>query len=285
MKKVVQLLCLMLVWGLFTALGAYADEGPDRLYREGRFAEAEKAYAGLDMDHPRDARYRYNKGCAAYQKGDFKGAGAAFSSVLRRAKDPALRSRATYNLGNAAYRQGDFSSAAAYYKQAIAADPENEDAAYNLELTLRAMERQKKEQQENPSQPGREDRGESGKGQEKSPGRDGEGKDHPSGEAPSDGPSSAEKKQKDQAPGQGSGGESKGRGKGKGQDSGEGDLRAMKGPGGTAGEERSKAASLSMMDRKKAEALLENMKEDRSRFLRFQVPRDKRDGVSSGKDW
>ena len=40
-----------------------------------------------------------------------------------------------------------------------------------------------------------------------------------------------------------------------------------------------------MMDKKKAEALLDNIKENRSKYLRFQVPREKRGGVPSGKDW
>lgn len=40
-----------------------------------------------------------------------------------------------------------------------------------------------------------------------------------------------------------------------------------------------------VLDRKKAEALLDNLKEDRSRFLRFQIPEDKKRGVKSGKDW
>jgi hypothetical protein len=40
-----------------------------------------------------------------------------------------------------------------------------------------------------------------------------------------------------------------------------------------------------MLDKKKAEALLDNLQEDRSRFLQFQIPEDKRTGVTSGKDW
>jgi hypothetical protein len=42
---------------------------------------------------------------------------------------------------------------------------------------------------------------------------------------------------------------------------------------------------MSMIDKKKAEALLDNIKEDRSRFLQFLVPKEKRQGVESGKDW
>ena len=42
---------------------------------------------------------------------------------------------------------------------------------------------------------------------------------------------------------------------------------------------------VSMIDKKKAGALLDNIKEDRSRYLRLQIPQDKKNGVSSGKDW
>jgi len=40
-----------------------------------------------------------------------------------------------------------------------------------------------------------------------------------------------------------------------------------------------------MIDKKKAEALLDNIKEDRSKFFRFQLPGKRKDRVSSGKDW
>ena len=79
-----------------------AADPPDKLYRQGRYEEAEKAYAKADMDHPRDIRFRYNRGCAAFQNGQYKDADAAFSSVMRRAKDGNVRFRAAYNLGNSA---------------------------------------------------------------------------------------------------------------------------------------------------------------------------------------
>ena len=85
----------ILCFGVFFGTQVLAKENPDELYRQGRFAEAEKAYARSDMDHPKDIRYRYNRGCAAYQNGDFQGAMAAFSSVLRRAKDDEMRFKAT----------------------------------------------------------------------------------------------------------------------------------------------------------------------------------------------
>jgi Ca-activated chloride channel family protein len=49
-------------WGGPNALGATT---PDELYRQGKYEDAEKSYAQGDMDHPKDIRYRYDRGCAA----------------------------------------------------------------------------------------------------------------------------------------------------------------------------------------------------------------------------
>ena len=43
--------------------------------------------------------------------------------------------------------------------------------------------------------------------------------------------------------------------------------------------------AVSSTDRKKAEAWLDNIKENRQRFLQFQIPEDKQRGVASGKAW
>ena len=141
------IICLLFL--LLQNVGLAADP-PDKLYRQGRFEEAEKAYAKADMDHPKDIRFRYNRGCAAFQNGQYKEAEAAFSSVMRRAKDSDVRFRAGYNLGNTAYKQGDYVSAAEHYKAALAANPDSADARYNLELSLRAIEKMKQQQPEAP---------------------------------------------------------------------------------------------------------------------------------------
>jgi hypothetical protein len=44
-------------------------------------------------------------------------------------------------------------------------------------------------------------------------------------------------------------------------------------------------ASAAMIDKKKAEALLDNVQEDPSRFLQYQLSKEKRRGPRSGKDW
>ncbi|MFH1491632.1 MAG: tetratricopeptide repeat protein, partial [Pseudomonadota bacterium] len=252
---------------------------------------------GADMDHPRDIRYRYNRGCAAYQQGNYQGAQAAFSSVLRRTQDPRMRFSAAYNLGNTAFKQGDFASAAEYFRQAIILNPENEDVKYNLELSLRELERRKKEknqdQNQQAGQDGRQgekkkdqkDQGKDGKDQdadkkpgEKKQGRESSADNDKKGETPQDRDKETGDKKTERPDEAGQ------REKESPKDL-QGELKPLQDFKEEEGAGQKEGDALSSIDRKKAEALLDNMKEDRSRFLRLQVPPEKRGGVSSGKDW
>jgi Ca-activated chloride channel family protein len=288
-----------LLFGVTLPPGALAGENPDELYNQGRFAEAEKAYAASDMDHPKDTRYRYNRGCAAYQNSDYQGAAAAFSSVLRRAQDDETRFKSAYNLGNTAFKQGDLASAEAHYKQAILWNPGNKDAKYNLELVLRELEKQKQSKDQGPEQPSEQDAGKPEKKADQEKGdKQAKGPDKPSGEekTPDERTSQAKDQGKDKGPGQ-SGQDEPSQPK-EGAEPGErpkaeqdaaqdlsGELKPMQGLPEEKGHEQAQGAVMSMIDKKKAEALLDNVKEDRSKFLRLRVPEDKKHGVPSGKDW
>lgn len=284
---------------LISSSSAFATDHPDELYRQGRFAEAEKAYARSDMDHPKDVRYRYNRGCAAYQNSDYKGAMAAFSSVLKRIKDNDIRFKASYNLGNTACRQGDYKSAVAYFRQAILDNPTSEDARYNLEIALRELERSKKKKaeeeqnkqaQNGPGQP--KDKGDQSKTDKK-----GKEQDKTHGEKGSERESSQDKEKKESKgrPQSDRKGESKNpedAGPDEGRKTGHessgdlsGELKPLKDLPGKEEEGKKQVAPMAIINRKKAEALLDNIKEDPSRFLRFQVPDEKKRGVRSGKDW
>jgi len=272
---------------------AHGAEDPDALYREGRFAEAEKIYARSDMDHPMELKYRYNRGCADYQSGDYKGAMAAFSSVLKRADDKEIRFRAAYNLGNAAFKQGDAASAAEYYRQAIRIDPTQEHARHNLEIALRTLEAQKKEKEEKEKSSGQEaDRkdsqkeGEEDRGREKpspddSSGKDGDQEKKPDTENGADNPEEPKQQDEGEKPGQGQ----DQRTDKKSPKDLSGDLRPREVLPEPSEEPEGGPPAVSSMDKKKAEALLDNVTEDRAKLLQFQMPEGKRRGVVSGKDW
>ena len=265
------------------ATQSFADESPDELYRKGRYSEAEKLYTQKDMDHPQDIRYRYNRGCAAYQNSDFQGAHAAFSSAFRRAKDTETRYRASYNSGNAAFKQGNFEVAVAYYKNAILLNPESEEARYNMELALNKLEKQKRENEKKQQSPSHDDSGQAGdqKNQKK------EQSEKPSGKNEPDDTSHAKPEKKKDASG-----------KKEGQDAEKSSKSQQEQPQDLTGElsplhdlpkkeegDTPSGSHLPQLDKKKAEALLDNIQEDRSQFLRFQIPKDKTHGALSGKDW
>lgn len=294
-RRTVFLFLLGLIFS--TQAQAHATEDPDNLYRKGHFAEAEKAYERADMDHPRDVRFRYNRGCAAYQNGDYQVAGAAFSSVLKRAQDAEQKFKAAFNLGNVALKQGDAASALEYYKKAILYDPENEDAKYNLELALRELEKQKQKKTDKPRAQPEPDSGQthSQKDQPESA-ETGQGSGERS-QPPSEmgGPQNQEEERKE---GQTESGQTGGHQLEKEIGSDQPQQAKQETPKDLSGEltplqalpdaqesEEMPEGGVSLMDKKKAEALLDNITENRLRFLPMQIPEDKKHGVASGKDW
>ena len=76
---------------------------------------------------------------ADYEAGDYAGSAKSFAE-----QDDV---RNLYNLGNAMAHQGELDAAIEAYEQVLAVEPENEDAAYNLELVKELKNQQEQEQQ------------------------------------------------------------------------------------------------------------------------------------------
>ncbi len=292
-KTAFRLLLLSLVYGLIQCAFAtlsLATENPDELYRSGRFEKAEKVYGDMDMDNPKDIRYRYNRGCAAYQNGQYKEASASFSSVMRRAKDNDMRFKAAYNLGNTAFKQGDFESAARHYKQALIHDPSSEDARHNLELTLRALEKMKKEKAEEAKSEStgqnnikKEDKEGAKEPQKKKKGEDKASREKGSEEKSSDHRPSGPEKESE--PKRDEGAEKAGKPEKEHTENLSGELKPLQELPEMGKKDETSGPARSSIDKKKAEALLDNVKEDQSRFMRFVIPGEKQHGAPSGKDW
>lgn len=280
---------------LFLPNSALAAGQQDELYHQGRYEEAEKAYAKGDMDHPKDIRYRYNRGCAAFQNGQYKEASAAFSSVMKRAKDRKVRFKAVYNLGNTAFKQGDYASAASYYKQALTDHPNSEDARYNLELSLRALEKMKQKKPE--AQEAEPEMGDNKKEEEKDSGKNVQPKDEGSPKGDQEKKDTqggvSEKRQDDlkpedkEAPG---GNQNQGTARDEKSETETNEnlpgelkplqmLSELKKKNGELGDDKSAT------DKKRAEALLDNVQENPSGILRFMIPEENRHGTVSGRDW
>ena len=108
---------------------------------------------------------------ARYRAGDFAGSAAAFSE----AEDP----DGLYNLGNALARLGELDSAIDAYENALAIDPEMEDAAYNRDLIKDFKEEQQNAQgdqqgdQQSSSESGGQAQQSEGQSDSDQPGEDG----------------------------------------------------------------------------------------------------------------
>jgi len=126
----------------------WANENPEELYQKGHYQKAEQAFIKKDMDHPKDVRNRYNRGCASFQNANYEGASAAFRSALKRTDDKQISFSSAYNLGNSLFKQGDFQGAAQAFKQAIKINPGDEDSKYNYGLALKTIEENQKKEKE-----------------------------------------------------------------------------------------------------------------------------------------
>ena len=175
--------------------------------------------------------------------------------------------------------------------KAILSDPENADAKYNLELALKELRKAKEQQEQDSGKGSQKDSEQGGKGKQPDAGEKEEASKESPQEGSSDQKESAGQDQRDQQGKAESGQESATR-----QDEGRkaeqdppkdlsGDLQALQALSEAEDDSYVSDRAISSTDRKKAEALLDNIKENRQRFLKSQVPEDKQRGVASGKAW
>lgn len=117
-------------------------EGAASAYQEGLSSygsaqEVDETYYGLQN----------NLGLALHQNGDFEGAQNAFTEALAYAPYDQARSTPAYNAGNNAFRDQQLEQALEHYREALLADPKNEDARYNFEFVSRQLQEQQDQQQ------------------------------------------------------------------------------------------------------------------------------------------
>lgn len=121
----------------------------NRLYQEGRFAEAHQKYLEAMAEAPESPIIPFNDGNALYQDADYQRAMEAYQRAIE-TSDPRLASSAWYNLGNALYRQQQLEESLEAFKQALRLNPQDGDAKHNLERVLEQMQEQQQQQGDDP---------------------------------------------------------------------------------------------------------------------------------------
>jgi Ca-activated chloride channel family protein len=119
---------------------------------EEALAHYEKAVAKL----PADPGAHFDRGAALYALSRFDEAGQEFLRATE-AKDGALKEAAFFNLGNAFFKKDKFKEAVEAYKRALALDPRDQRAKWNLEIALR-KQKDDDEKKKNDDQDKKEDK-------------------------------------------------------------------------------------------------------------------------------
>jgi Ca-activated chloride channel family protein len=152
-----------------------SDQQAQKLLEEGSPADAAALFENPNW-----------RAVASYRAGDYTGSAAGFAGL-----DDI---DSLYNLGNSMARLGEFETAIDAYEEVLELDPDNEDAAYNLDLVRDMMEQQQDSQ--DGDQGNQQNSAESGGGAQQS---EGQAESDQSGEAGEAGDPGAEGQQGESA--------------------------------------------------------------------------------------
>ena len=107
---------------------------------KGDFDASQKAFESALSLSPQSGEARNDLGEAQYRAKQYAQAQKTFEQG-KKAALPASQARAAYQTGNSLFRQNKLEEAAEGYRQALRLDENDEDARYNLQITLDRLHR------------------------------------------------------------------------------------------------------------------------------------------------
>ncbi len=114
---------------------AAVEEGNAKM-KAGKADEALVAYEKAVAELPADPGAHFNRGTALAALSRFDEAAEEFLRATE-AKETPLKAAAFYNLANAFFKKDKFQESIEAYKRALALDPKDERAKWNLEIALK----------------------------------------------------------------------------------------------------------------------------------------------------
>lgn len=132
---VLALLPFLLAFEALRSKSAPVEEGNARM-KAGKADEALAAYDKAVTELPGEPGVRFARGTALSALSRFDEAAEEFLRATE-AKETPLKASAFYNLGNAFFKKDKFDESIAAYKRALALDPKNDRAKWNLEIALK----------------------------------------------------------------------------------------------------------------------------------------------------
>jgi Ca-activated chloride channel homolog len=120
---------------------ASKNKAGNRLFAQGNYEDAEKAYLEAQGTVPAKPEILYNLGNALIKQKKYdQGIQSLRQSMSTGDKE--IKERSWYNAGNASFLAGRFKDAVEAYVQALQLDPSDRDAKHNLELALMNLKQQ-----------------------------------------------------------------------------------------------------------------------------------------------
>ena len=146
----------LILWGLMIALLAHPakaladsvgskNKAGNRFFEQGKYLDAEKAYLDAQVLMPGKPELSYNLGNSLIRQQKYDQALQSLRLALSRG-DKTLQAHSWYNAGNAMFDMGKFQDSVQAYIQSLRLNPADRDAKHNLELALKKMEEQKRQQ-------------------------------------------------------------------------------------------------------------------------------------------
>jgi Ca-activated chloride channel family protein len=116
----------------------------NRLFNQGKFEEAEKAYIAAQGDDPGKPEILYNLGNSLIKQKKYQEGVRSLAQSMGKG-DKAIKEKGWYNTGDALFAMGNYKDAADSFIQALRMDPHDMDAKHNLELALLKLKQQEQQ--------------------------------------------------------------------------------------------------------------------------------------------
>jgi Ca-activated chloride channel homolog len=145
------LIALSLLAGIPAALADSAgskNKHGNRLFEQGKYEEAQKAYQEAQIKKPDRPEPLYNAGNALIKQKKYDQALQQLNQAITKA-DKGLQSWGWYNAGNALFEMGQFQDSASAYIQSLKLNPADRAAKHNLELALKKLQEQQQQSRQN----------------------------------------------------------------------------------------------------------------------------------------
>ena len=150
------LFCVLIQTVLFGQSANTLLSEADEAYRAEDFGAAELLYRKARQENS-DVKSNFNLGNTTYKQERYEEAVEHYLSAANKTNNNLIASDNYFNLGNAYFRTEEYEKSIDAYKQAIKANPDNDEARYNLlMLKMNLQQQEQQQQQDQQSQDGDE---------------------------------------------------------------------------------------------------------------------------------